>query len=58
VVNYLPKKNIKARLNIRDFMDTMRGSGIETGGPAALNQSDRKMFADNLDRLLARQVSS
>jgi uncharacterized protein YaiI (UPF0178 family) len=46
--------NIKARLNMRDFMDTMRASGVQTGGPPALNQADRKTFADNLDRILAR----
>ena len=44
--------NIKAKLNIRDFMDTMRASGVNTGGPAALNQSDRQAFANHLDRLL------
>ncbi len=49
-------ENIKARLNIRDFMDTLRGSGINTGGPPALSQNDRKTFADHLDRLLARNV--
>ena len=49
-------ENIKARLNIRDFMDTLRGSGIDTGGPPALSQGDRKTFADNLDRLLARHL--
>jgi len=47
-------ENIKARLNIRDFMDTLRASGINTGGPPALSQSDRKTFADNLDTFLAR----
>jgi len=46
------KDNIKARLNIRDFMDTMRASGINSGGPPALNQSDRQAFANHLDRLL------
>jgi hypothetical protein len=46
-------ENIKARLNIRDFMDTLRGSGIDTGGPPALNKGDRKLFADHLDRILA-----
>ena len=50
-------ENIKARLNIRDFMDTMRGSGIDTGGPAPLNQADRKSFADHLDRILAKYTS-
>jgi len=49
-------ENIKARLNIRDFMDTLRGSGIDTGGPPALSQGDRKVFADNLDRFLARNT--
>jgi uncharacterized protein YaiI (UPF0178 family) len=49
-------ENIKARLNIRDFMDTLRGSGIDTGGPPALNQNDRKLFADHLDRILAKHV--
>lgn len=46
--------NIKARLNMRDFMDTMRASGVQTGGPPALSQSDRKNFADQLDRYLAK----
>jgi uncharacterized protein YaiI (UPF0178 family) len=50
------RENIKARLNIRDFMDSMRGSGIDTGGPPPLNQTDRKVFADHLDRILARQI--
>jgi uncharacterized protein len=48
------KENIRARLNMRDFMDTMRASGINTGGPPALTQGDRKAFADQLDRYLAR----
>ncbi len=51
------RENIKARLNIRDFMDTMRGSGIDTGGPPAFNQNDRKAFADHLDRQLARHTA-
>ena len=47
-------ENIKARLNIRDFMDTMRSSGVHTGGPPALNQADRQNFANHLDRLLTQ----
>jgi len=47
-------ENIRQRLNMRDFMDTMRGSGIDTGGPPALSQADRMAFANQLDRLLAR----
>ena len=45
---------IKAKLSMRDFMDTLRSSGIDTGGPAPLNQSDRKLFANQLDRLITR----
>jgi len=45
-------ENIRARLNMRDFMDTLRASGIDTGGPPALSQSDRKSFANHLDKLL------
>ena len=48
-------ENIRSLLNMRDFMETMRSSGIQTGGPAAFSQADRKAFADALDRLLARQ---
>ena len=44
------KENIKAKLNMRDFMDTMRSSGIRTGGPPGLSQADRKAFADHLDK--------
>ncbi len=45
-------QNIKEFLNMRDFMDTLRSSGIETGGPSALSQSDRQAFANHLDKLL------
>ncbi len=50
------EENIKARLNIRDFLDTMRASGINTGGPPALNQNDRKLFADQLDKILTKYL--
>jgi len=46
--------SIRSRLNMRDFMDTLRASGIDTGGPPALSQSDRKSFANHLDKLLAK----
>ena len=45
--------NIRARLNMRDFMDTLRASGIQTGGPPTISHSDRQAFANNLDRFLA-----
>lgn len=48
--------NIKARLNMRDFMDTMRASGVDTGGPPAMNSRDRKLFADQLDKALTKAV--
>lgn len=47
---------IKARLNMRDFMDTMRSSGIHTGGPAQLDDSDKREFANALDRYLAKNL--
>ena len=47
-------ENIKNRLNMRDFMDTLRSSGIQTGGPPPLDQSDRQAFANQLDRWLSR----
>ena len=47
-------ENIRQRLNMRDFMDTLRGSGIDTGGQAPFSQSDRMAFANQLDRFLAR----
>ncbi|PWC11947.1 YaiI/YqxD family protein [Brenneria roseae subsp. americana] len=43
---------IRERLNMRDFMDTMRASGIQTGGPATLSQRDRQQFANELDKWL------
>ena len=45
-------ENIKARLGMRDFLDTLRASGVNTGGPPTLNQQDRQLFANQLDRLL------
>ena len=44
--------SIGGRLNMRDFLDTMRASGMHTGGPPALNQSDRQAFANELDKIL------
>jgi hypothetical protein len=48
--------NIRACLSMRNIMDTLRGSGIETGGPPALNLQDRKSFANQLDTLLTRYI--
>ncbi|MBT8066882.1 MAG: YaiI/YqxD family protein [Gammaproteobacteria bacterium] len=51
-------ENIRARLNMRDFLDTMRASGVDTGGPPAFSQRDRQDFANNLDRFLTRHADS
>lgn len=45
---------IRERLTMRDFMDTMRSSGIQTGGPATLSQRDRQQFANELDKWLLK----
>ncbi len=49
-------ENIRSRLNMRDFMESMRASGVNTGGPPPLNQSDRQQFANHLDRFLAKNT--
>ncbi|MES2353487.1 MAG: YaiI/YqxD family protein [Pseudomonadota bacterium] len=46
------KDNIRERLSMRDFMDGLRASGVDTGGPAPFAQSDRQAFANRLDRFL------
>ena len=46
--------NIRERLTMRDFMDTMRASGLSSGGPPPLSGTDRQAFANVLDRYLAR----
>ena len=52
-------ENIGAKLNMRDFMDTMRSSGVDTrGGPAAYGQREKQAFANGLDRYLARAGAS
>ena len=51
----LTAANVRARLNMRDFLETMRSSGIQSGGPAPFDQRDRKAFADALDRWLGNR---
>jgi len=50
--------NIKQRLNMRDFMDTLRSSGIQTEGAPPLSQNDRQAFANNLDKWLTKKNNS
>ena len=47
--------NIKARLTMRDLMESLRASGVDAGGQDAFGHADRKAFADRLDRILAQQ---
>ena len=48
------KENIRQTLNMRDFMDSLRSSGVQTGGPDSFSKSDRMAFANSLDRILAQ----
>ena len=48
-------ENVRERLSVRNFLDELRGSGVNTGGPPALSQRERQMFANQLDRLLAKR---
>lgn len=47
--------NVRARLSVRDFMETLRNNGVETGGPATLSARDRQLFANRLDTILGRR---
>jgi uncharacterized protein YaiI (UPF0178 family) len=48
--------NMAERLSMRDFMEELRGAGIQTGGPAAFHARDRQAFANQLDRWLAQRA--
>ncbi len=48
------QENIRERLAMRNFLDELRSTGVNTGGPASLNQGDRQAFANQLDRFLAK----
>ena len=47
--------NMAERLSIRDFMEELRGAGVQTGGPPAFHARDRQAFANQLDRWLAQR---
>lgn len=46
--------NISERLSIRDFMQGLRDSGVQTGGPAAFGPKDKEMFANSLNKILTK----
>ncbi|KAF0190881.1 MAG: hypothetical protein FD165_2342 [Gammaproteobacteria bacterium] len=48
---------IQERLNMRGFLDTLRASGVTTGGPAVISQADRQSFGNQLDRFLIRYTA-
>jgi len=54
----LTTENIDARLTMRKFMDELRASGVDTGGPCPFSHADRQAFAKQLDRLLAQSMSA
>jgi uncharacterized protein YaiI (UPF0178 family) len=51
-------ENVRDRLSVRNFMDELRGSGVNTGGPSSLGQRERQLFANQLDRWLAKATPS
>jgi hypothetical protein len=50
--------NIRERLSLRNFLDELRSSGVETGGPPPFSQRDREAFANQLDRFLTKHSHS
>ncbi|MCH4246846.1 MULTISPECIES: YaiI/YqxD family protein [Acinetobacter] len=50
------ESNIKARLHLRDFMDTLRGAGVQTGGPAPMNIRDKREFSNALEQTIRKQI--
>ena len=51
---FYSKENIEERLAMRNFMDELRNTGVNTGGPSTLSQKNRQNFANQLDRFLAK----
>jgi uncharacterized protein YaiI (UPF0178 family) len=52
---FYSRENVRELLDLRNFIENLRSSGVETGGPSAFSQNDRQAFANQLDRFLARQ---
>ena len=53
---FYSRENVRELLGMRNFMDSLRSAGINTGGPDALSHRDRQAFANQLDRFLARNA--
>ena len=50
--------NVRGLLDLRNFMDTLRAGGVDTGGPASFGKADRQAFASQLDRWLLRAAAA
>jgi uncharacterized protein len=50
------KENVRERLSVRNFLDELRSGGVNTGGPPALSQRERQLFANQLDTWLAKRA--
>lgn len=48
--------NVRPRLNMRDFLDTMRASGVNTGGPPPMSPRERQAFANHLDTIITKVI--
>lgn len=46
------KDNIRARLHLRDYMEVLRGAGVQTGGPPPMSEREKKAFADSLEKVI------
>lgn len=46
------KDNVRARLHLRDYMEVLRGSGVQTGGPPPISDREKKAFADSLEKII------
>ncbi|AHG92869.1 UPF0178 protein yaiI (plasmid) [Gemmatirosa kalamazoonensis] len=49
-------ESVGERLSVRNFMDGLRGAGVETGGHAAYGPREKQAFANTLDRVLTRAL--
>jgi len=55
---FYSRENVRELLDLRNFMETMRSSGLVTGGPPAYGHADRQAFANRLDRFLAQRPTA
>lgn len=47
--------NVRARLHLRDYMEVLRGAGVQTGGPPPISDKEKKAFADSLEKTIQKQ---